>query len=611
MSDIIRRGFFSALFALAFSWAVFSRFDEEYGSENTSSGRQRYLPLIPVIVLPAFLVILWGMGLIFRDIQWTLKATLSMCFSIFLHISLYYLILMPLLPLLRRHISARACAMLWVIPNYLYITINELMALPAPAVVLTVPGNLVLILLRIWFVGFVAVLGWKIFGHIRFRRMILKDAVPPSNILWKQLLYNALLDARYPELNIPLMVSPKVSTPLTIGLYKSTAVVVLPRRQYTREELELILRHEVVHICREDAWNKFFLMFCTAMCWFNPLMWRAMKKSAEDLELSCDETVLLDADDDDRRQYARLVLNTAGDERGFTTCLSASADALRYRLKRIMEGPVMRSGAAIVGVTFFLLSVTCGTVALAYNGQTGAEVIYQSQDPASMTLVELHPGSHDGDIEYHVNDAQALSDYLSGLTMYEVTGNYTFEHVDRWMSLFLRTQNGRLHLYLTDTGIQLWHYGQAIDSLGYYHVPEGIDWDFLESLIVERPTLEVWLLKDNFEKGHTIDTTMTSYWRLEDGERSLLREYPAPEHGLSGFHATEATLVFSQAPVSECTVLVEGSGLKESYTVTLDPADGALRMDLLAYSTRYIVTAQFLDEAGNLYEAEYQFYLGG
>ena len=522
-----------------------------------------------------------------------------------------YLILMPLLPLLRKHISARACAMLWVIPNYLYITGNEFMALPAPAWIVTVPGNLVWILLGIWFIGFAGILIWKICSHLRFRRMILKDAEPHPDVNARNIFRTSLACIHYPKLDIPLYVSDSVSTPLTIGLFKSTAVVVLPRHSYTREELELILRHEAIHLSREDAWNKFFLVFCTAMCWFNPLMWCAMKRSAEDLELSCDETVLLDADDDDRRQYARLVLHTAGDERGFTTCLSASAEALRYRLKRIMEGPVMRSGATIVGVTFFLLSVTCGSVALAYNGQTGAEVIYQSQNPASLTLVELHPGSHDGDIEYHVNDAQALSDYLSGLTMYEVTGNYTFENPDRWMSLYLSTSTGRLHLYLTDTGIQLWHYGQNIDSLGYYHVPEGIDWVFLESLIVERPTLEVWLLKDNFEKGHTIDTTMTGYWRLEDGERFLLREYPAPEHGLSGFHATEATLVFNQAPVGECTVLVEGGEYRESYTVTLDPADGALRMDLPEYSSRYIVTAQFLDNAGNLYEAEYQFYLGG
>lgn len=336
-----------------------------------------------------------------------------------------------------------------------------------------------------------------------------------------------------------------------------------------------------------------------------------MKKSAEDLELSCDETVLLDTGEDTRKRYARLILNTAGDHRGFTTCLSASAEALRYRLKRITGPQVARSGAALVGLTFLLLSVTSGYVALAHNGQSGAEVIYQSQDPANFPLVELHPGPHDGEIEYHVHDMGALSEYLSGLAMYEMTGNYTFEDSDRWMSLDLRTSGGNQHLYLTDTGIKMYKYGQGVEPLGYYHVPEGIDWEYLDSLVVERPTLKVWLTKPNLGKGYTIDTVMTGYWRLEDGERILLREYPAPNHGLTGFHATEATLVFSQTPVGPCTVLVKGGGSREGYTLTLDPADGALRMELPEHSAFYTVTAQFLDDAGNLYEAEYQFLLGG
>ena len=36
-------------------------------------------------------------------------------------------------------------------------------------------------------------------------------------------------------------------------------------------------------------------------------------------------------------RYSELILSTAGDERGFTTCLSASAKSLRYRLSRVMR----------------------------------------------------------------------------------------------------------------------------------------------------------------------------------------------------------------------------------------------------------------------------------
>ena len=73
-----------------------------------------------------------------------------------------------------------------------------------------------------------------------------------------------------------------------------------------------------------DAWGKFFLAFCTAICWFNPLMWVAMRKSADDLELSCDEAVTAELDEAGRRRYASLLLDTVGDERGFTKIGRAS-----------------------------------------------------------------------------------------------------------------------------------------------------------------------------------------------------------------------------------------------------------------------------------------------
>lgn len=74
--------------------------------------------------------------------------------------------------------------------------------------------------------------------------------------------------AREKKPKFRLVTSPQASTPITIGLFFKSVRVVLPQRHYTPEELKLIFRHELVHIGREDAWNKFFVAFCIAMCWF-------------------------------------------------------------------------------------------------------------------------------------------------------------------------------------------------------------------------------------------------------------------------------------------------------------------------------------------------------
>ena len=101
-----------------------------------------------------------------------------MCFDIFLHICLYYIVLIIALPFLRNHISARACAMLWLLPNYLYLTQQSYMRVPKPLITLHIPRIAVTVLALVWLVGFIAVWCWNIINHLVFRRRILKHAVP-------------------------------------------------------------------------------------------------------------------------------------------------------------------------------------------------------------------------------------------------------------------------------------------------------------------------------------------------------------------------------------------------------------------------------------------------
>ena len=73
-------------------------------------------------------------------------------------LTFYFGALMLLLPLLRRKISARACATLWLLPVFLYynLTVWRMSYLP-PLVVLRVPSGVVPMLLGLWAAGFVAV----------------------------------------------------------------------------------------------------------------------------------------------------------------------------------------------------------------------------------------------------------------------------------------------------------------------------------------------------------------------------------------------------------------------------------------------------------------------
>ena len=225
--EFVMRVLFSGIFGLVFAFIVFSRYDTEVGSESAGGDRQKYLPYIPDGILPLYLLTLLILGTLLFGVVGAAKLTIDMCYGIFLHISIYYIVLILLLPFLRRYISARACAMLWVIPNYLYITSQSYMQLPAPKFVVYAPGKVAWILFGIWFAGFVIVLAWKTIEHLKFRSRVLRDSRKIDDVSILTIWEEVIEEARIKKPKFKLTSSSKVKTPLSVGLFRRSIRVIL------------------------------------------------------------------------------------------------------------------------------------------------------------------------------------------------------------------------------------------------------------------------------------------------------------------------------------------------------------------------------------------------
>lgn len=465
MEGIFQRSIVAAIFALAIGWASAERLRKEFEGSG-KDGRRLYSSFSYYAALPLFLLI-YAVAVLIALRDTAQNMLLSMFFYVFLTLSVYYIVLAPLIPRLRRHISAWACAALWLLPNLLYITMTNYMYLSEPLFVLELKGELAMTLFYVWFAGFVLVMAWKICEHLSFRRRVLRNAEEVKSELWEEVFRHICgLKAKLP----PLMRSHDVTTPLSVGLSRGKMVVLLPVRSYTDEELRLVLTHEAIHIARSDSYSKFALVSIAALCWFNPLVWLAMRKSAEDIELSCDESVTFGAGADERRRYADLILSSAGDGRGFTTCLSAKASSLRYRLKNVMQPAMKSSGALVIGIATFLLILSCGQVALAYGGGTGEELIFNSDDPARYVVDERECTDPDG-----------LKAYIAALELRELTSGYDFDYGPdiQHRGMLFDTPNGQLYIGFFDNILE--YLGPGSRRIVYYYLPEGTDWARLDS----------------------------------------------------------------------------------------------------------------------------------
>lgn len=97
-----------------------------------------------------------------------------------------------------------------------------------------------------------------------------------------------------------------IQTPFVFGIIKPKIYLPL---YLTEKEQEYIILHEQKHISRFDHIIKLFAFFVLCVYWFNPLVWIAFFLMGEDMELSCDESVIKQLGSGIKKEYSSSLLS--------------------------------------------------------------------------------------------------------------------------------------------------------------------------------------------------------------------------------------------------------------------------------------------------------------
>ncbi len=563
------RLFACVLFSAMVGWAVHNADMATRENLDEHDRRPRYNNLmLNALPLPATIIVLLLAALLFVHQVDVLPFSLANIVGIFFQMTLYYIVLLLLLPLLRKKLSASACATLWMAPNFLYLAFYVFMEQTAPRWVIFIPPTVFRICLIVWLAGVAAILLWKITAHLLYRRELLKDAVPVTDpeilALWQsELKYANLKKAKY-----PIYRSPAAKTPLSIGLFKRSICVILPQRSYTIDELSLILRHELIHISRRDGSNKFFLLICTALCWFSPFSWLAMHRSADDMELSCDELALLDSNEQQRKKYASLLLETAGDGRGFSTCLSASAQALRYRMRCVLHPGKVSSGAFAMALAVFLLLSSFGSVAFAFESYSGQTVLFPEGQRSEYRVDNVRDtqGNY-----FTIQDEEALWDYLTSMTYTCVRGHYTFEETNTEPQIHYYSDSSRhsFSVSFTEKAVKVTPNTGNRHVAGPYISTQAPDMEKIHALLLPTDAPDPFPpeLLLHFDERSTPSDTRASQWLsyVEPQEELPADEVwggPEPICRIQAPEGSSVRLEFITSPRSYTVVICDGDGLR-------------------------------------------------
>jgi len=157
------------------------------------------------------------------------------------------------------------------------------------------------------------------------------------------------------------------SSPCTFDTDTKNPVIALDRMDYSDEELDLILRHELSHLTLKHGSALTWLRTFRAICWFNPALVFIERWTRQQIELIADDDVLLqkNATPEQRVSYARLLVDLAQEKQlhGIALHLSAGAKFVLRRTEEILR-PRRRILSLPVSI-LLIVSVLFGTLLIA------------------------------------------------------------------------------------------------------------------------------------------------------------------------------------------------------------------------------------------------------
>ena len=183
---------------------------------------------------------------------------------------------------------------------------------------------------------------------------------------------------------IPVYRNVKAATPMLIGLFNPA--IVFPDCEYSDEQLNAILRHEMTHLRRKDILVKWLSVLACSIHWFNPIVWLSRREIDRMCELACDEAVLRGLDTGGKQCYGETLIFVAAENNTPRTIVSTTMceekKTLMERLDAIMKSKKRTRIATIVSVLLIAAAVlaACALGASAENAQEGAA------PPVSATL---------------------------------------------------------------------------------------------------------------------------------------------------------------------------------------------------------------------------------
>lgn len=196
-------------------------------------------------------------------------------------------------------------------------------------------ANFTTVLSVIWLVGLIAILIYGLISYIRLRKKV------GISLLVKERIYYC----------------DNIATPFILGIIKPEIYV---PSGITEEQLDYIVMHEKAHLKRKDHLWKPLGFVLLSVYWFNPVMWVAYVLLCRDIESACDEKVIKNMNNTEKKSYSETLLSCSVQKRMVMACPVAFGEVgVKQRIKSVLNYKKPAFWVVILAVVLFVAVAVC------------------------------------------------------------------------------------------------------------------------------------------------------------------------------------------------------------------------------------------------------------
>lgn len=166
---------------------------------------------------------------------------------------------------------------------------------------------------------------------------------------------------------VELLVNPHIHSPYTVGFVKQSIIV--PDGSWKHPCFQMVFKHEEQHRKNHDSLMKLICIVIICFHFINPVAILLLLLYSVTAEYVCDGKALEKHTDDEKKQYARLLLDVSTKNEPLSMVwrnnLSCSGKLMRRRINYMMKNRMVRRGIAVT-VTVITIFLSASTI-LAYE----------------------------------------------------------------------------------------------------------------------------------------------------------------------------------------------------------------------------------------------------